>query len=193
MDIVQEVMLVHAQFVQSYYHARWVPKDENIKETLDLLKSPLPGFDPYTKKDMLERLRAFHKCRETWLVSCKHNYSVFIKHFHRWLPAAPVTPQRTASVPPSGATRPYRCPECNNELPTPGEICEKCFPHCPECGEQHSKSDTCAEFKERMNKLNAIFHSQWNRGKGPVNLTGEKIFDDKKEFTEKDGKLMRSK
>jgi hypothetical protein len=185
-----EILVAYHLLFKARYREHWKPSDDHVGETIDLLRSPMAGIPGYSKEDLLARLDAFFRCKEEWVLSTKHNYSVFTKHIHRWLarptknPAAASAPQRDPS---------YRCPECQNELLTPSEICEKCFPHCSECGMQHATSDTCKEFAERMEKMKSMFGHSDKRGDGIKTLSGEKAFDDKKEFTEKEGKLLRSK
>jgi hypothetical protein len=186
-----EILVAYHLLFKARYHEHWKPSDEHVGDTVNLFRSIVPGIPGYTKEDLLVRLDAFFKCKEDWVVSTKHNYSVFVKHIHRWIhtggpqhPAANTSPRRDA---------PYKCPECSNELPTPGEICAKCFPHCSECGMQHSTSDTCKEFAERIEKMKNMFGGDKPRGGEIKTLSGEKAFDDKKEFTEKDGRMLRSK
>jgi len=180
LEIVQAVMLRYAELYKEKYSARWIPTHENINKTLELLKPPMPGFEALSKEDLIARVNFFFKCKEDWLLSCKYNFSVFILHIHRWVNTYPAQHPVAASAPQRDA--PYKCPECQNELSMPSEICEKCFPHCNECGLQHLKTESCTEFAERDRKLRELFSKQQPRG-GPIKtISGENAFkkEDKK-------------
>ena len=151
----------------------------------------MPGIPGYKKEDLLARLDAFFRCKEDWILSTKHNYLVFCKHVHRWLPAKstqPISPPHLRGGDKEGV---YKC-DCGNELHH-GEICLKCFPLCSNCGYQHAASETCEEVAKREERLKRMFGSPEKRDGKIKTLSGEDAFDEKKEFTEKDGKLLRSK
>jgi hypothetical protein len=176
-DNVKVVLINHAKQMIVEYCERWVPNDQNIKEAISLFQAP-EGFEPYTLEEIVKRQKSFWKCREEWLVSCKHNFSVFVKHIHRWVSTNPAQHPAAASAPQRDAS--YICPECHNKLLRPSDICEKCFPHCPECGMQHSPDEKCLEFAERERKLRQMFSHPDNRESKVKTLSGENAFEEKK-------------
>jgi len=156
MQIVQAVMLKYAELYRKRYNANWVPTSENIRETLEKIKPPLEGFQGLTKDDLLTRLDVYFNKKDDWIVTTKHNYHVFIAHIHRWLPT-----HHTLQAQNPGT---YFC-DCGNELQI-NEICEKCFPHCSNCGCQHSPDETCEEFLERDTKIRkSLFGNDKRTGK----------------------------
>jgi hypothetical protein len=146
------VMLRYAQLYAAEYREKWLPTSEHITSTVELFKSPMPGFEPYTPEDLIARLEEFFKVKEPWLVNCKHNYAVFIKHIHRWIPRPLVRPIPLAPV----VTSSTGCYQHGIAL-GPGELCPKCFPPCTKCGEQHAAEDDCAEYAERMKHIKTMF------------------------------------
>jgi len=160
---------------EARYHATWTPNNTNVMETLEILKPAIPGFDPYSQKDLLARLDVFFRCKEDWLVSCKHSYSTFLKHIPRW---APSQPTQTTSPPHlrGGEKEGVNfCPECSTQLHTPGEICNHCFPVCYVCGCQHSTKETCTEFAERDRRLRQMFSKNSPRGNQVTDLIGKPV------------------
>lgn len=141
LEKVEKVLLRYAELWTLLYKERWMPTQDHIRVTLELFKSPIAGFDAYTSDDALTRLDNFFKCKETWLVASRHNYSVFIKHFHRW-----VDPKKTTSAQTSrGEIAPRNaCQDCGTEMPASG-ICFKCYPLCDKCKTQHAREITCDE------------------------------------------------
>ena len=170
-----EILVRYHLLFKEHYHEHWKPSDDHVGDTVDLLRSMIPGIPGYTKEDILKRLDAFFRCREEWVVSTKHNYSVFTKHIHRWLESPAKHPAAVPSAPQRDL--PYLCPECGNELFIPSEICAKCFPHCTECGMQHATAETCKEFAARDAKLRKMFgHTDQRRGEVKT-ISGEKAFE----------------
>ena len=162
-DDANAVIMRYYELFVARYHEHWKPSIDHVAGTIDLLRSPMAGIAGYTKEDLLVRLDAFFKCKEDWIISTKHNYLVFTKHIHRWLPVQTISPPHSRGGEPEGV---YKCPECQNELSAPSEICEKCFPHCMDCGFQHAKSESCTEVVERERKLKEMFGSEKPRGSG---------------------------
>jgi hypothetical protein len=154
------VLQNHAKAVFLKYNARWKPSEENIREAVSLF-IPSMGIGPYDLEDIIERQRVFWKSKEEFVLKCNHNFSVFTKHSHRWVlvPAkiAPASHLSSGAILPNGGqASPERCPDCGQEL-LPGEICEKCFPHCSECGCQHAATESCNEFAQREAALKKMF------------------------------------
>jgi len=165
LEKAQQILVKYAQLYAATYKQRWMPSNEQISETLQLLKSPLPGFQPYTTEDLIARLEVFFKAKDQWLVSCCHNLSVFVKHVHRFIPANAIVQSRV-----SFRQRKVLC-DCGNEL-TSDEICAKCFPICSKCGERHTTQETCEELAERNATIRTIL-DHGDRRAGSAKQIGE--------------------
>ena len=161
LEKVERVMLHYARLFRSEYHEKWIPAPEHIEQTVRLFKSPMPGFEGYSPEDLVARLETFFKIKEDWVVSCKHNYSVFTKHIHRWLPK-PVTGPKPA---PAVAKVESFCPDCHEPI-KPGDICRVCYPHCAKCDQYHAPEDDCEEFAARMKRtMEMLSNSSHRAGK----------------------------
>ena len=160
------VLLRYAQLYAAEYHEKWIPAPEHIEQTVRLFKSPIPGFDGYTPEDLTARLEVFFKDKADWLVSCKHNYSVFTKHIHRWIPKRAIAaPKPAAAVLMAESI----CPDCH-ELIKPGDICQVCYPLCAKCNQRHALEDDCEEFAARMKRTMAMLSNSSRRGGEPKRL-----------------------
>jgi hypothetical protein len=157
LESIYPILVKYAHLYAKVYGEKWMPTSEHIGQTLTLLKSPVPGFDAYTPNDMTARLEVFFNTKEDWLVSCKHNYSVFIRHFHRWIPKKAMVIHRVSF----DTTEPV-CQDCGNPVER-GGICLKCYPICQKCGKQHAVEDNCAEFAERMNRIQSMLSNSSQR------------------------------
>jgi hypothetical protein len=183
---LQTVMLRYAKLYTAEYREKWIPAPEHIEEGLQLFKCPMPGFEGYTTDDINARLVVFFRCREPWLTSCKHNFSVFIKHIHRWIPM-PSRQSRVETTGPVVSGKRETCPDHPDAELVDG-ICPICFPICrePNCRQRHSPSETCEEFKQRDDWVRRTFGGPETRTGEVTTLDGSQVFDEKakKEFRE---------
>jgi hypothetical protein len=182
LEKLQTVMFRYAELYAVEYHEKWIPSPEHIQDGLQLFKCPMPGFEGYTTDDINARLGIFFKCKELWLVSCKHNFSVFIKHVHRWIPPA----GRQSSVETSGRTSQAAretCPDHPSQRVVNG-ICPVCFPMCTKCGQRHATTETCEDFKKRDDWVRRTFGGSETRTGEATTVDGSPVFDEKakKEF-----------
>jgi hypothetical protein len=180
-DDAGEIIWHYYELFVARYHEHWKPSTDHIGATIDLLRSPMPGIPGYTKEDLLARLDAFFHCKEDWVLSTKHNFSVYVKHVHRWLPAK--IPQPTPPLIREDKGGVYRC-DCGNELQL-GEICLKCFPLCSNCGYQHATSETCEEVAKREERLKRMFNHPDKREGKIKTISGEDAFDSPREIDHK--------
>lgn len=151
LEIVQRIMFRYAELYAAEYRESWIPKNDHIRETLDLLDPPL-GMPGLTESDLMARLGVFFRCKDSWLVSTRHNYSLFTKHIHRWISTRREEKKNTQSTP----LITERCGDCNTELKS-GQICPTCYPICDKCGKQHSPQESCEEWADRMGRIKNIF------------------------------------
>ena len=168
MQIVSTLMQRYLVLYRERYKADWVPTGEHIRNTLDLIKPQFEGFPGLRQDDLLRRLDAFFRCHEDWLVATKHNYALYLKHIHRWL-------EQPAKVPVNGGTftgtpSSVYC-DCGNVLQQ-GEICQKCFPNCDNCGCQHAREERCEDFAARDAALRKMFNRP-SSGRGGTKSIGE--------------------
>lgn len=170
---VLQILMNHAKSTAYFYKERWKPNDSNLEEAYSLFRAP-EGFEPYTLDEIIRRQKVFWRCKDDWLVGCKHNFSVFVRHIHRWLPAQKKTPLILPLK--SKGEKVWQCPECGNELLTPGEICQKCFPTCIDCGFQHYPNETCEAFKQRDEAIKKLFNRKPSRTGEVTTIMGEKVF-----------------
>jgi hypothetical protein len=144
LEKVYPVLLKFAEHYAAEYGEKWVPSSEHIALALQLLKNPLPGFDAYAPEDLIGRIEVFFKCKEPWLISSRHNFSVFARLVHRWVGTRPAFKHRVEK------RRVVKC-DCGEEF-WQGQLCPKCFPKCDKCGQVHAKEIAC----EEAAKLDAI-------------------------------------
>lgn len=165
LEIVQKVMINYAKQYFLVYGEKWVPRDDHIRETLNLIEPPL-GMPGLTLEDLMGRLRVFWRCKDDWLVSARHNYGLFTKHIHRWIQGKrQETPARKQVE-----MSPEPCRDCGTVLKA-NEVCPKCYPLCEKCHEQHAVSETCDEVAERLGRIKALFgHNGDQRIGKPVEL-----------------------
>jgi hypothetical protein len=156
-------------------------------------------FQGYSVDDAIRRNDAFFRCKESWTVGPRHNFSVFVKHFQRWIPTPArqsiVETHRDASL----AVR-ETCPDHPDQQLVDG-VCEICYPKCGKCKQNHATTETCEEFKQRADWVKRTFGgsqipevsngpnseptSGISRG-STTTLSGSEVFTDKekKEFRE---------
>jgi hypothetical protein len=193
LEKLQALMLHHAKNVLFEYQEKWIPSSEHIALGLELFKPPMPGFNAYDVDDAIRRNDIFFRCRLDWVVGCKHNFSVFVKHFAKWI-AVPVGTDRIR--PSSARTSPALRETCSDH---PGQqlvngICEICYPKCDKCGNNHDARETCDGFKKRDAEVKRLFRVpsvETQRAASPMRgttttLSGDEVFDEKakKEFKE---------
>jgi hypothetical protein len=185
LEKLQALMLHHAKNVMREYHEQWMPSSEHITQGLELFKPPMPGFEGYSVDDAIKRNDAFFRCRESWTVGPRHNFSVFVKHFQRWIPAkASDTSQRQGAGKVSDTSHSERCTDHPKERLVDG-MCPVCYPVCAKCGQRHTPKETCDEFKQRMEGIHELFgvdgrltHPDRRTG-SMTTLAGAEVFDEK--------------
>lgn len=150
----KQVLLQYQKLYRERYGEYWMPTMTHVGEAVSLFKSPIDGVEAYTVDDILRRCEEYFRRNDEWIVSCKHNFSVFVKHIHRWNP--PLSPHRhTRTSAGLNNRRSYRC-DCGAEV-AEGQLCEHCFPVCPRCSQRHYKDETCDAYKERIQDLKHLF------------------------------------
>lgn len=142
---LEQAKLLLANYALRYqgeYGERWVPSDDHVRDAVEFFRPALPGLATYTAEEACGRLDLFFKTKEDWVVSCRHNFSVFLKHFHRWVivkkkfghavhPAVRVAVQENV------------CQDHPEVQLKPGEICPVCYPVCEKCKDQHDAEVSC--------------------------------------------------
>lgn len=160
LEKIEPVMVHYGKLFRAEYGERWMPRDEHIRDTLELFKSPMPGFEGYTPEELIARLVVFFAVKEPWLVSCKHNYAVFLKHIHRWIPKRVIADPKSSAVTSKSDSV---CPDCQEPI-KPGEVCHVCYPLCDKCNQYHAIEDDCEAFAARMKRTMAMLSNSSKRG-----------------------------
>jgi len=151
LEKTSKILIRYKQLYEQHYGGSWKPSDEHIYGTINLFKSSLAGFEPYNLQDILQRLEIFFQQKDDWIVVTRHNYNVFLKHIHRWVPKRTIEKQKVD----------IDCYQCDcGKMVKIGEQCEDCFPVCPKCGQRHWKEESCDEIAMRMKNLKAILRNE---------------------------------
>lgn len=117
------VIKLYSNFYEEKYQQKFYPQDYHFAQAKKMMEAP-EGFEPPTLDDVVARLKWFFTTDEDWIVGSRHNFSVFAKHFHRWIPA-----KTKKQLPASPYDSQTKCPNCgtkHNER------------HCPVCQEERT-------------------------------------------------------
>jgi hypothetical protein len=96
------------------YGEMFYPQPQHFKQVKPLVDG-IEDFEGITLDEWTARLKVYFNSDDDWVRGCKHNLSVFIKHFHRFIPEKKV--ERRA----------------DSEM----------IIHCAECGKDHPATYRC--------------------------------------------------
>ena len=79
------LLKIYGDKYKEKYGSDFFPQKHHFAQAKELLTVP-EDFDPPSMDEVISRLNFFFDQNDDWIISCKHNFSVFVKHFHRWIP-----------------------------------------------------------------------------------------------------------
>ena len=139
---------------EEHYQRNWRPMSYQYKQAWDAVTVP-EGFDPYTLDDFSERISIYFSRTDDWIVGSRHNFSVFCKHFEKWVPERKLQTKKANSTwhcPACGARdnisthkcRPVEMPKELQQMFTAKAV--EANPYlCPHCKQIHSNNFVCKE------------------------------------------------
>lgn len=118
-SIYFSVLKLYGEFYERKYGNKFYPRPYHFRQAKELLEVR-EGFESPPLDEITERLGTFFSKNDDWIVDCRHNFSVFVKHFHRW-----IMPGRKEKK--NETIMDIRCSECHS-VHSSIEVCLICNP-----------------------------------------------------------------